>query len=273
MGAAWSVCARRLLMHERDLLVFSVLSRPEADGEAAMNDPYFDAPPTTDELVTVATYDDAVSANLALNFLRNAGLAAVVSDEQTVAMDWLLSNAIRGIKVQVNPNDAKIARGLIEEHDRLRAEEAAATGSLAEQKRAESVAGELSAGVPEEDPNDADQPDLEEEPPPTIRERDSLRALRSAPPGHPLPADRALRRLPGVQSIRFGGAARRALPQHGLRRGNHYADCPRRLLRLPSTSVGGRESHEQPIRSIAGVPGPSDGRRKPGRSSAIVPEA
>jgi hypothetical protein len=168
------------LLRERDLLVFSMLVRPDAQGEAAMNDPHLDAPPTSDELVTVATYDDAVSANLALNYLRESGLAAVVADENTVAMDWLLSNAIRGIKVQVNPNDAKIARGLIEEHDRLRAEEVATTGLLAERKHAVSVANELSPEAADEDPSDADQPDLEEEPPPTTRERESLRAFRAA---------------------------------------------------------------------------------------------
>ena len=73
-----------------------------------MDDPYFDAPPTGDELVTVAAYDDAVSAGLALNRLNEAGLPAVLSDENTVAMDWLLSNAIGGIKVQVNPKDVMI---------------------------------------------------------------------------------------------------------------------------------------------------------------------
>src|SRR5262245_42707636 len=86
-----------------------------------MSDPYFDAPETGDELVTVASYDDAVSARLAFNQLREAGLLAVLSDENTVAMDWLLSNAIGGIKIQVDPKDVMRAHQLIDDHQRQRA--------------------------------------------------------------------------------------------------------------------------------------------------------
>jgi hypothetical protein len=115
-----------------------------------MDDPYFDAPATSDELVTVATYDDAVSARLALAHLRAAGLSATIADEQTVAMDWLLSNAIGGIKVQVNPKDVSTARQLIEEHEWQKAAIDDVPTPIAEDMEKESMAYGRPAGSPEE---------------------------------------------------------------------------------------------------------------------------
>jgi hypothetical protein len=141
-----------------------------------MDDPYFDAPANGDELATVAAYDDPVSARLALNHLRAAGLPAVLSDESTVAMDWLLANAIGGIKVQVNPKDVATARRLIEEHEQQRA---AADGPATpptdemEEERAAAWAEELAAAEDESDLDD-------DEPPLTTRERDAARAFRGA---------------------------------------------------------------------------------------------
>jgi hypothetical protein len=157
--------------------------------ERAMHDPYFDPPETTDELVTVSTYDDAVSASVALNYVKEAGLHAVLADANTVTMDWLLSNAIGGIKLQVSPKDAETAARLIEEHERISAAQATATAAFAgepaeainvHEAAVESLAALPTAADIDESPNDSDEPDLAEEPPPSQRERDSLRALRGA---------------------------------------------------------------------------------------------
>ena len=43
-----------------------------------------------------------------------AGIAAAVTDESLVAMDWLLSNAVGGVKVQVWDEDAEKAVQLLE---------------------------------------------------------------------------------------------------------------------------------------------------------------
>jgi hypothetical protein len=145
-----------------------------------MNDPYFDAPATGDELVTVASYDEAVSAELALNCLRQAGLPAVISDENTVTMDWLLSNAIGGIKVQVNPKDVKIARQLIEEHEQRRATVDGAPAPIGDELEEDGLNAEARAGGTTEVPSAEDESDLEEEPPPTTRERNGSRAFRGA---------------------------------------------------------------------------------------------
>ena len=149
-----------------------------------MNDPDFDAPTTSDELVTIATYDDAVSARMALNHLVEAGLTAVLSDESTVAMDWLLSNAIGGIKVQVHSKDLTVAHQLLEEHHRRESTEdnPVETGTLEAEMSEPGVDAEALGDFEGEAPSaeDEDEDDLEEEPPLTIRERNALRAFRGA---------------------------------------------------------------------------------------------
>ncbi|VTU01766.1 Phosphoenolpyruvate synthase OS=Vibrio sp. B183 GN=IX95_08425 PE=4 SV=1: DUF2007 [Gemmataceae bacterium] len=67
------------------------------------------------KLVTIATFDQAAQARLAKNALDAAGVQATVTDESLVAMDWLLSNAIGGIKVQVWDEDAERAVAVLNE--------------------------------------------------------------------------------------------------------------------------------------------------------------
>jgi len=65
---------------------------------------------SSSDLVTVATFDDSVSASLVMNRLKHAGLPAVLSHENAVTWFWYLSNAIGGIVVQVNSRDRKGVR-------------------------------------------------------------------------------------------------------------------------------------------------------------------
>jgi hypothetical protein len=157
--------------------------------EAGMDDDLWtsDIDPSGD-LVTVATFDDSVSASIALNRLKEAGLPAVLSDENAVTMDWLLSIAIGGIKVQVNPKDAETARCLLEHHEQLTAADAAAVEAESAAKAEEIIgneAAELITASPEAEceaarTSETDQKPLEDEPPPTERERNADRALRGA---------------------------------------------------------------------------------------------
>jgi hypothetical protein len=55
----------------------------------------------SDRLVTVATFQEPVAAQLARNVLESAGIPAVLFDEDTIATDWMLATAIGGIKLQV----------------------------------------------------------------------------------------------------------------------------------------------------------------------------
>ena len=65
------------------------------------------------ELVTVARFDIPATAHIARNALEAAGIKAVVQDEQLVAMDYLLSLAVGGIKLQVWEEDAERALSVL----------------------------------------------------------------------------------------------------------------------------------------------------------------
>src|SRR5471030_1238224 len=52
---------------------------------------------------------------MAKNYLEEEGIPAVLIDESTVATDWMLSNAIGGIKLQVLPIHIERAELLLEQ--------------------------------------------------------------------------------------------------------------------------------------------------------------
>ena len=68
--------------------------------------------------VTVASFDNSFDAHLAQIHLEAHGIECFVTDENIVAMDWLLSNAIGGIKLTVRGSDARVASGILERHAR-----------------------------------------------------------------------------------------------------------------------------------------------------------
>lgn len=67
-----------------------------------------------DEFVTVATYDKATDAHIALGRLAAEGIEARLFDEQMVQMDWLYAIALGGIKLRVSRGDAPAARKVLE---------------------------------------------------------------------------------------------------------------------------------------------------------------
>lgn len=164
------------------------------------------------DLVTVATFDDSVTASLVMNRLRHAGLPAVLSHENVVTWFWYLSNAIGRIGVQVNSKDAAAARCLIEQHERLTAADAVAAEarSEAETEAAEMIGDDvanLSTAAAEAETaastSGTDQEPLDDERPPTKRERNADRAARSRS-GYRFSAVPALRALSAVvQSLRI----------------------------------------------------------------------
>ncbi len=54
-----------------------------------------------DQLVTLRTYSHPWQAELARTVLEAEGLTAFVADANTVTMNWLWSNAIGGVRLQV----------------------------------------------------------------------------------------------------------------------------------------------------------------------------
>jgi hypothetical protein len=71
-----------------------------------------------DSLVTIATYSSPLEANLARNCLAESGIEAFLMGEEAVAMAWMLSNAVGGIKLQVAEVDEVKALALLDSlHD------------------------------------------------------------------------------------------------------------------------------------------------------------
>ncbi len=70
----------------------------------------------TSKRVTVARYSLAAEAQLMKNLLEEEGIQAFLADDVLIAMDWLLSNAVGGVKLQVLESDAERATTFIEEN-------------------------------------------------------------------------------------------------------------------------------------------------------------
>lgn len=65
------------------------------------------------KLITVAAYSFPYEADLAKGRLEAEAIPAFVADEHTVHIDWLYSNAIGGIKLQVPESDAIRAKEIL----------------------------------------------------------------------------------------------------------------------------------------------------------------
>lgn len=91
----------------------------------------------------------------AKNALEAEGIAAVVTDAETVGMTWELSNAIGGAKVQVMERDAERAAEILEGHF-----------GPDEEIDQEALAAEALASSPEEDEEHPEEPVAEPVPTP-----------------------------------------------------------------------------------------------------------
>jgi hypothetical protein len=129
-------------------------------------------------LVTIATFDQAAQARLAKNVLDEAGIAATIGDENLVAMDWLLSNAVGGVKVQVWEEDADRAVTVLEEKLGARGE------GLGTMPSPEELAAEAEAAKPDEgeepEPEETTATGEPEPPAPDSREESARRSAFTA---------------------------------------------------------------------------------------------
>ena len=66
-------------------------------------------------LVTLEHFRDIPQALLAKGKLESAGIECLLADGNLVRMDWLLSNAIGGLRLQVREKDLATARALLDE--------------------------------------------------------------------------------------------------------------------------------------------------------------
>jgi hypothetical protein len=66
-------------------------------------------------LATIRTFEFEPEADLAREYLKEQGILAFLMDAKTVAMIWILGNALGYIKLQVPPDQAALALQLLRE--------------------------------------------------------------------------------------------------------------------------------------------------------------
>jgi hypothetical protein len=68
-------------------------------------------------LITIKTFDNAISARLLKGKLESEGIACYIFDEEMVSLNPLYSGAIGGIRLEVNDYDLKFAQEIIDSID------------------------------------------------------------------------------------------------------------------------------------------------------------
>jgi hypothetical protein len=67
--------------------------------------------------VTLEKYSQAIEAHVVKSKLESEGIECFIADEHVVGVNWLYSNAIGGVKVQVHPEDLEEARKILQARD------------------------------------------------------------------------------------------------------------------------------------------------------------
>ena len=81
-----------------------------------LSDPVVDpAENQNTRVVILERFRDLPSALLAKSVLDSAGIQCFLSDENVIRMDWLWSNALGGIKLQVREEDCSLAAELLKQ--------------------------------------------------------------------------------------------------------------------------------------------------------------
>lgn len=70
-------------------------------------------------LVTIARYSMPYEAHIAKSRLDSEGIPAFVADEHTINMQWLYSDALGGVRLQVPESYADIAQQILDEDREL----------------------------------------------------------------------------------------------------------------------------------------------------------
>jgi len=71
--------------------------------------------PQARNLVMLRRFPDIPEAMLAKGKLDSSGIESILADDNTVRMDWLLSNLLGGVKLLVDPNDFAQASEILNE--------------------------------------------------------------------------------------------------------------------------------------------------------------
>lgn len=82
----------------------------------SLDAPELEEPPDTfelQELVTIRTFRDLSDAMMAKSVLDSAGIPCSLKDENMIRMQWIWSNLIGGIRLQVRKGDVEAAEELL----------------------------------------------------------------------------------------------------------------------------------------------------------------
>ena len=74
-------------------------------------------------LITIGQYSQGAYAHIAKSRLEAEGIESIILDENLILVNWLYSNAIGGVKLQVRSTDVEKAKAIIEEQPETRPEE------------------------------------------------------------------------------------------------------------------------------------------------------
>jgi hypothetical protein len=91
---------------------------------AALGDPPPELPPAESQdtaegefefqkMVTIRNFRDLPEALFAKGSLESAGIECALLDDNMVRLDWFISNLLGGVKLQVKPEDAASAEGIL----------------------------------------------------------------------------------------------------------------------------------------------------------------
>jgi hypothetical protein len=67
------------------------------------------------QMVTIRSFPDVMQALLARSSLESAGVECCLVDDNMVRMDWGISIVLGGVKLQVRPEDAEAAIGMLDQ--------------------------------------------------------------------------------------------------------------------------------------------------------------
>ena len=89
----------------------------------------------SDDFITVATFSQPHDAYLAKAKLESEGITCFVADEYFVTVNWLFSNAIGGVKLQVPKWESELARDVLRPRPQLIVVAKEGDGSIPEDER------------------------------------------------------------------------------------------------------------------------------------------
>ncbi|WOO42797.1 DUF2007 domain-containing protein [Rubellicoccus peritrichatus] len=64
-------------------------------------------------MVTIASFSTLIEAQLKKTQLESEGISAFIPDENMIQLDWLYTNAIGGVRLQVSPEDVETAMEIL----------------------------------------------------------------------------------------------------------------------------------------------------------------